>query len=67
MPRSYAHSTDPQYKRRQHEYKLLRENMQNYKRQLSKMTSKKEPDENYMVFLNTKIRRIERQLYQEIE
>ena len=65
MPRSYAHTSQAQYKRRRYEYKLLRENLQNYKLTLSKMVSKKKKDENYMRFLNIKIMNIEKQLYQE--
>ena len=30
MPRSYAHTSQAQYKRRHYEYKLLRENLQNW-------------------------------------
>ena len=65
MPRSYAHTSQVQYKRRDYEYKLLRENLQRCKLILSKMVSKNSTDENYMRYLNIKIVNIKKQLYQE--
>lgn len=63
MPRSSAHTSERKHKRKSYEYKLLRQNLQEYKIAVSKMRSKPNYDENYMRFLNMKIQRIESALY----
>lgn len=65
MPRSSSHRAQSKQHRRSNEYRILRQNLEKYKIEKSKMISKNNIDENKINFFNSKILRIERQLYQQ--